>query len=261
LRARALLWRLFGQMQFDVWMTFAVVGHLMSMNYQRALIVGAGSGLGAALARVFTRAGLTVGIAARDAAKLGRLAAELNVVAHACDAAEPHEVDRLFAAMEATMGGAPDVVVYNASSRIRGPLVEVNRAIVGKALAITAYGGFLVAQAAAQRMTPNAHGAIFFTGASASIKGFANSAPFAMGKFALRGLAQSAARELQPQGIHVAHFVIDGTIRNPEDAADRTAADATLDPDAVAQAYLDVLMQDRSAWSTEMELRPWTEPF
>lgn len=233
----------------------------MSLKYQRALIVGAGSGLGAALARVFSRAGLSVGLAARDSTKLGRLGAELNVVTHTCDAAEPQEVDKLFTAMEAALGGAPDVVVYNASSRIRGPLIEVNRAIVGKALAITAYGGFLVAQAAAQRMVPNAHGAIFFTGASASVKGFANSAPFAMGKFALRGLAQSAARELQPQGIHVAHFVIDGTIRNPKDAADRGGADVTLDSGAVAQAYLDVLMQDRSAWSTEMELRPWTEPF
>jgi NAD(P)-dependent dehydrogenase (short-subunit alcohol dehydrogenase family) len=233
----------------------------MVPKYERALIVGAGSGLSAALARALTGAGLSVGLAARDVAKLAPLAAELNAVAYACDAAQPREVDRLFDAMETALGGAPDVVVYNASARIRGPLIEVNRTMVATALAITAYGGFLVAQAAAQRMLPRAHGAIFFTGASASVQGYANSAPFAMGKFALRGLAQSIARELQPQGIHVAHFVIDGAIRNPERAEEPAIPDAMLDPAAIANTYLSVLMQDRSAWSMEVELRPWVERF
>ncbi len=170
----------------------------MVPKYERALIVGAGSGLSAALARAFKGAGLAVGLASRHVERLSPLVAELGAVAHPCDAAQPREVDALFPAMEAALGGAPDVVVYNASARIRGPLIELNPTVVGKSLAITAYGGFLVAQAAAQRMLPNGHGAIFFTGASASVKGYAGSAPFAMGKFALRGLAQSIARELQP---------------------------------------------------------------
>jgi NAD(P)-dependent dehydrogenase (short-subunit alcohol dehydrogenase family) len=233
----------------------------MPQKYQRALIVGAGPGLGAALARTFKGAGLAVGLAARDAEKLAPLAAELGAATHSCDAEQPGEVDALFTAMEAALGGAPDVVVYNASARIRGPLIELNRTMVGKALGITAYGGFLVAQAAAQRMLPNGRGAIFFTGASASVKGYANSAPFAMGKFALRGLAQSIARELQPQGIHVAHFVIDGAISSPDRAEDAEHPDSRLDPAAIARTYLDVLMQDRSAWSTEVELRPWLERF
>jgi len=107
-------------------------------------------------------------------------------------------------------------------------------------------------------MLPHQHGAILFTGASASIKGYAQSAPFAMGKFALRGLAQSMARELSPKGIHVAHFVIDGMIR-PRDRAN--PEDAMLDPDAIAQTYLSVLRQPRSAWTWEVELRPWVERF
>jgi NAD(P)-dependent dehydrogenase (short-subunit alcohol dehydrogenase family) len=231
-------------------------------TYERALIVGAGSGLSAAVARAFHGAGLKIGLAARNTDKLCPLAAELNAAAHSCNVAEPAEVDALFAAMASTMGGPPDVVVYNASGRVRGPLIELDRAAVAQSLSVTAYGGFLVAQAAAQFMLPNRHGAIFFTGASASVKGYPGSAPFAMGKFALRGLAQSMARELQPQGIHIAHFVIDGGIRSaartdPADAPD----DSLLDPAAIAQSYLHVLQQDRSAWSWELELRPWVERF
>ncbi len=126
---------------------------------------------------------------------------------------------------------------------------------------MTAFGGFLVAQEAARRMLPKATGAILFTGASASVKGYAQSAPFAMGKFALRGLAQSMARELSPQGIHVAHVVVDGGIRSAHrpEAADRP--DATLDPDAIAASYLHLLQQPRSAWSWEIEVRPWGEKF
>jgi NAD(P)-dependent dehydrogenase (short-subunit alcohol dehydrogenase family) len=126
---------------------------------------------------------------------------------------------------------------------------------------VTAFGGFLVAQEAARRMLPHRHGAILFTGASASLKGYAQSAPFAMGKFALRGLAQSMARELSPQGIHVAHVVIDGGIRSArrQEPADRP--DSMLDPDAIAATYLHLLQQPRSAWTWEIEVRPWTESF
>ena len=155
----------------------------------------------------------------------------------------------------------PDVVVYNASYRTRGPLVELDPAEVAKAIEITAFGAFLVAQAAVKRMLPRGHGAILFTGASASVKGYAQSASFAMGKFALRGLAQSMARELHPQGIHVAHFVIDGGIKSARRPADPDKPDALLDPDAIAASYLAVLQQPRSAWTHELELRPWVEKF
>lgn len=233
----------------------------MTPSYRSALIVGVGDGLSASLARAFTQAGMKVGLSARRIDKLAGLAAELGAATHACDASEPAAVAGLFAAMDEALGGAPEVVVYNPSARVRGPLVELDPAEVERALAVTAFGAFLVAQQAVKRMLPNRHGAVLFTGASAGVKGYARSAPFAMGKFALRGLAQSMARELQPQGIHVAHFVIDGGIRTTsrEEPADRP--DSMLDPDAIARTYLDVLRQDRSAWSWEVELRPWTETF
>jgi len=228
--------------------------------YTTALIVGAGQGLSASLARLFAREGLAVAIAARDAAKLAPLCAETGARAFACDAQDEDQVARLFADVERDVG-EPDVVVYNPSARARGPFVELAPADVQRALQVTAFGGFLVAQAAAKRMLPKRHGAILFTGASASVKGYAQSAPFAMGKFALRGLAQSLARELSPQGIHVAHFVIDGGIRSAGRPEDPERPDALLDPDAIAQSYVDVLRQPRSAWTWEIELRPWVERF
>jgi NAD(P)-dependent dehydrogenase (short-subunit alcohol dehydrogenase family) len=132
---------------------------------------------------------------------------------------------------------------------------------VERALMVSAYGGFLVAREAAARMLPKKHGAILFTGASASVKGYPLSAPFAMGKFALRGLAQSMARELAPQGIHIGHFVIDGGIRNPGRTEPPDRPDSMLDPDAIAASYLHLLQQPRSAWAWEIELRPWVERF
>src|SRR5207248_7391705 len=169
-------------------------------------------------------------------------------------------VERLFGLVEREIG-VPDVVVYNASGRERGPFVDLVPADVAQAIAVSAFGGFLVAQQAATRMLPNKHGAILFTGASASIKGYPQSAPFAMAKFALRGLAQSMARELSPQGIHVAHFVIDGVIRNPGRTEPPDRPHSMLDPDAIAQSYLHVLRQPKSAWTWEIELRPWVEKF
>ncbi len=230
-------------------------------TYQRALIVGAGDGLSASLARALAAAGLKVGLAARNVDKLQPLIAETGAVAHPCDVTQPDQVDALFVHMDRDLGGSPDVVVFNPSARVRGPFVELDREGVANALNVTAYGGFLVAQAAAKRMVPNQHGAILFTGASASVKGYPQSAPFAMGKFALRGMAESIARELQPHGIHVAHFVIDGAIRNPGRTEPPDAPDSMLDPDAIARTYLHVLHQDRSAWTFEVALRPWVEKF
>jgi NAD(P)-dependent dehydrogenase (short-subunit alcohol dehydrogenase family) len=229
-------------------------------SYNTALIVGAGFGLSASLARVFAKTGLKVALAARSVSKLDAVARETGAATFACDAVDRDQVVALFDAMTDKVGAA-DVVVYNASSRARGPLVELDPPEVEKALAVTAFGGFLVAQEAARRMLPQHHGAILFTGASASVKGYAQSAPFAMGKFALRGLAQSMARELAPQGIHVAHFVIDGGIRSDRRAESADRPDSLLDPDAIAATYLHVLQQPRSAWTWEVELRPWVEKF
>ena len=229
-------------------------------TYRSALIVGAGSGLSASLARTFTGVGMKVVLAARNVAKLEPLARSTGARAVACDASKRDEVARLFASL-ADQPDEPDVVVYNASYRQRGPLLDLDPGEVEKSLIVSAYGGFLVAQEAVRRMLPHRHGAILFTGASASVKGYAQSAPFAMGKFALRGLAQSMARELSPQGIHVAHFVIDGGIRSERRPASAEAPDSLLDPDAIATTYLHVLQQARSAWTWEMELRPWVEKF
>ena len=229
-------------------------------SYKTALIVGAGEGLSASLARLFARENIKVALAAPKIEKLGALCQETGGRAYACNAAEADDVERLFGLVEREIG-APDLVVYNAGARARGPLVDLVPAEVERAIMSGAFGGFLVAQQAAKRMLPNRRGAILFTGASASVKGYPQSAPFAMGKFALRGLAQCLARELSPQGIHVAHFVIDGGIRSASRAEPSDQPDSMLDPAAIAQSYWSVLQQPRSAWTWEMELRPWVEKF
>ena len=229
-------------------------------SYRSALIVGTGPGLSASLARLFAKHGLAVAVAARQTDKLAALGKETGASIHKCNAADPADVAALFKAIE-TKGEAPDVVVYNASARTRGPLVELAPEDVKRALDVSAFGAFLVSQQAAQRMLPKAHGAILLTGATAGVKGFALSSTFAMGKFALRGLAQSMARELSPKGIHVAHFVIDGGIRSDARPVSADNPDSLLDPDAIAETYWAVLQQHRSAWSWEVEVRPWVEKF
>jgi NAD(P)-dependent dehydrogenase (short-subunit alcohol dehydrogenase family) len=229
-------------------------------TFHSALIVGTGPGLSASLARLFARNGLRVAVAARQTDKLAGLAKETGATVHACNAADPKEVAGLFDDLDAA-GRTPDVVVYNASNRVRGPLVDLAPDDVRRAIEISAFGAFLVSQQAARRMLPKSHGAIFLTGATAGVKGFALSATFAMGKFALRGLAQSMARELSPKGIHVAHFVIDGGIRAAARPVPANDPDSLLDPDAIAETYWATLQQHRSAWSWEIEVRPWVEKF
>ena len=228
--------------------------------YRRALIVGAGPGLGASLARAFAgECAMRVAVAARRYESLEAIAAETGAAPFVADASNPADVEALFEAATLALGGAPDVVVYNASQRVRGAFVDVDAEAVARAVDVTAIAAFRVAQQAVRRMLPHRHGAVLLTGASAGVKGYAQSAAFAMGKFALRGLAQSMARELSPQGIHVAHVVVDGAIRPvgvPDDGQD-----AQLDPDAIAATYVHLLAQPRSAWSWEIEVRPWAERF
>lgn len=228
--------------------------------YSTALIVGAGPGLSASVARALSGVGVKVGLAARNTAKLQPLAAETGAKLFTVEVSDPNSVADLFVRADADLG-EPDIVLFNASARARGRLAELDPEQVRKAIEVSAFGGFLVTQQAARRMTPRGHGAILLTGATASVKGFPLSSAFAMGKFALRGLAQSAARELGPQGVHVAHFVVDGGIRSATrpDPADRP--DSLLDPDGVAHTYLSVLRQPRNAWSWEVDLRPWVEAF
>ena len=225
-----------------------------------ALIVGVGDGISASFARLLAQDGMKVGLAARRPEKLEALRAEIDGLAFRCDVTDASAVERLFAEADAKLG-ALDVVHYNPSYRVQGPLIELDPEEVKKTLIVSAWGGFLVAQQAARRMLRQGRGAILFTGASASVKGYARSAPFAMGKFALRGLAQSLARELAPKNIHVAHFVIDGGVRSAGRPEPAERPDSMLDPDAIAKSYLAVLKQPRSAWSWEIELRPWVETF
>ena len=227
-----------------------------------AVIVGAGSGLSAALARRFAKEGFRVALAARDTAKLAALAAETAAKTYICDVSQAADVDQLFGAVQSDFG-TPEVAIFNAARRARGPIQDLDPEEVKAAILTTAFGGFLVGRAAAKQMVGAGRGTIFFTGASAGVKGFPQSAPFAMGKFGLRGLAQSMARELQPQNIHVVHVVVDGGIMNPERGrmGNERGPDGFLDPNAIADTYFHLHSQHRSAWSWEIEVRPWVEKF
>lgn len=228
-----------------------------------ALIVGVGSGLSASLARLLRARGYRLILAARDTAKIRALGDETGADLRTCDASRPEQVKSLFAAID----GALRVAIYNPSARQRGPIADLDPEAVRRAIEVTAFGAFLVGQAASrmmldQGMEKGVRGTVLFTGASAGEKGFANSASFAMGKFAQRGLAQSMARELHPKGIHVAWINIDGAIRNPgrkDEPSD--SPDSMLDPDAIASTYLSLIDQDRSAWTNEIAIRPWVERF
>jgi NAD(P)-dependent dehydrogenase (short-subunit alcohol dehydrogenase family) len=227
-----------------------------------ALIVGAGEGLSASLARLCASQGMDVALAARNPGKLDDLCKETGATAYACDVIDGASVDALYEAVVAEKG-VPNLVVYNPSARARGPITDLDREEVKNAVLITCYGGFVVAQKAAELMLKRGSGSILFTGASASVKGYPNSSSFAIGKFGLRGLAQSMARELHPQNIHIGHFVIDGGIvkKSGDDRAAARGDDGMLDPDAIAESYLQFHRQHRSAWAWELEVRPWVEKF
>lgn len=227
------------------------------MSDKTVLIIGAGAGLSASLARIFAGNGYAVALAARNAGKLSDLATETGARTYTCDAASPTDMAALFASVDRDLG-EPTVAIYNPSARVRGPVHETDPDKVRDALLVTGYGAYLMAQEAVKRMLPKNSGTLLFTGASAGVKGFANSSSFAMGKFALRGLAQALARELHPQGVHVGHFVIDGGIASSYGTKED---DSTLSPDAIAETYWQFVNQHRSAWAWEVELRPWVEKF
>jgi NAD(P)-dependent dehydrogenase (short-subunit alcohol dehydrogenase family) len=233
------------------------------MDQGTAVIIGAGSGLSASLARQLHQRGHDLVLAARDTDKLADLAAETSARTVAMDGSDPAAVEALFANLDSALR----VAIYNPSARSRAPITELDPEDVRRAIEVTAFGSFLMGQAAARIMldqptTEGRKGTILFTGASAGVKGFAQSATIAMGKFAQRGLAQSMARELHPKGIHVTWVNIDGGISNtarPERTDDGT--DRMLDPDAVAATYMQLIDQHRSAWSSEITVRPWVETF
>jgi NAD(P)-dependent dehydrogenase (short-subunit alcohol dehydrogenase family) len=231
------------------------------MTTEVAVIAGVGPGLGAALARVFSREGFKLVLAARNVSKLDGLAAETGAAVVATDVSDAASVENLFNVVDGI--GPLSLAIFNAAGRVRGGIADLNPEDVKKTLLVGAYGGFLFGQQATRRLQAGGAGSILFTGATASIKGFANSAGFAMPKFGLRGLAQSMARELAPKNIHVAHFIIDGGIASsdPMRPADSTPPDRWLSPDAIAETYLAIHRQHRSAWTWEMELRPWVENF
>ena len=225
------------------------------------LIVGVGLGLSFSLARLFHKEGMRISMASRNLDKLKDIRSEIAANVYKCDASEIKDVQNLFNSLDASTG-TPDLVIYNPSARVRGPVGNLDPIAVKKALDITCFGAFLVAQEATKRMRKAGKGSIFFTGATAGVKGFANSSVFAMGKFGLRGLAQSMARELHPQNIHIGHFVIDGGIAGSKFFGDNeNSNNSMLDPDEIAKTYLSFYNQDKSAWSWEIEVRPWVEKF
>lgn len=226
-----------------------------------ALIVGAGSGLSSSLALRCANLGMNVALAARNIEKLEELSVQTRATLHKCDASKIEDVSRLFKDLDEKIG-IPELVIYNPSARLRGAIEALDPEKTKEALAVTCFGAFLVAQQAAKRMLKRGSGSIFFTGASAGVKGFANSSVFAMGKFGLRGLAQALARELHPKNIHIGHFVIDGGIKSNERLDRKGNGDYDmLDPDEIAKTYLQFHEQNKSSWAWEVELRPWVESF
>ena len=225
------------------------------MTQKAVLIVGAGSGLSASLARAFSSKGMKVVLAARNIDKLESLKKEIDALVFKCDSTENKSVQNLFLQTDSIIG-TPEIVIYNPSLRIVKPFIEYDPDEMLQSIKVNSYGAFLVAHESVKRMLKIGKGNIFFTGSSASVKGFAKSASFAMGKFGLRGLAQSLARELHPQNIHIGHFVIDGGI-----GKEQVGNYQMIHPDEIAKQYLNFYLQDKKAWSWEIEIRTNTEKF
>jgi len=225
------------------------------MTQKAVLIVGAGSGLSASLARAFNSKGMKILLAARNIDKLDSLKKEIDALVFKCDSTENKSVQNLFLQTDSIIG-TPEIVIYNPSLRIVKPFIEYDPDEMLQSIKVNSYGAFLVAHESVKRMLKIGKGNIFFTGSSASVKGFAKSASFAMGKFGLRGLAQSLARELHPQNIHIGHFVIDGGI-----GKEPVGNYQMIHPDEIAKQYLNFYLQDKKAWSWEIEIRTNTEKF
>ena len=225
------------------------------MTQKAVLIVGAGSGLSASLARAFNSKGMKIVLAARNIDKLDSLKKEIDALVFKCDSTENKSVQNLFLQTDSIVG-TPEIVIYNPSLRIVKPFIEYDPDEMLQSIKVNSYGAFLVAHESVKRMLKIGKGNIFFTGSSASVKGFAKSASFAMGKFGLRGLAQSLARELHPQNIHIGHFVIDGGI-----GKEPVGNYQMIHPDEIAKQYLNFYLQDKKAWSWEIEIRTNTEKF
>ena len=225
------------------------------MTQKAVLIVGAGSGLSASLARAFNSKGMKIVLAARNIDKLDSLKKEIDALVFKCDSTENKSVQNLFLQTDSIIG-TPEIVIYNPSLRIVKPFIEYDPDEMLQSIKVNSYGAFLVAHESVKRMLKIGKGNIFFTGSSASVKGFAKSASFAMGKFGLRGLAQSLARELHPHNIHIGHFVIDGGI-----GKEPVGNYQMIHPDEIAKQYLNFYLQDKKAWSWEIEIRTNTEKF
>ena len=225
------------------------------MTQKAVLIVGAGSGLSASLARAFNSKGMKIVLAARNIDKLDSLKKEIDALVFKCDSTENKSVQNLFLQTDSIIG-TPEIVIYNPSLRIVKPFIEYDPDEMLQSIKVNSYGAFLVAHESVKRILKIGKGNIFFTGSSASVKGFAKSASFAMGKFGLRGLAQSLARELHPQNIHIGHFVIDGGI-----GKEPVGNYQMIHPDEIAKQYLNFYLQDKKAWSWEIEIRTNTEKF
>jgi NAD(P)-dependent dehydrogenase (short-subunit alcohol dehydrogenase family) len=233
------------------------------MNTETAVIAGAGPGLGRALAKRFAREGCPVALLARDAKRLDQLAKELGAALPIpTDLTDAKSVAGAFERIDAELG-SPHCVIFNAGAFRPGRILDLSPSDFEQCWRVGCWAGFLVGQEAARRMVDRGAGSILFTGATASLRGSAGFANLASPKFALRALAQSMARELGPRGVHVAHVVIDGQIRSPryEALVQERGPDSLLEPGAIADAYWHLHRQPRSAWTHELDLRPWVEKF
>ena len=230
------------------------------------LVAGAGAGLGKSVAKRFAREGYAVALAARNAERLSNLASEIGAAAFPADLTDEAEVGKLFRDVEGRLGPI-EAVAFIAATRVQGPIAELSAADFERVWRQSCFSGFLVGREAARTMLPRGSGSVIFTGASGSTRGRAHFAAFAAAKGGLRFVAQSMARELGPQGIHVATVLIDGAIdsermrREHRSRMEALGADGALHPDAIAETFWQIHSQQRSAWTHEVDLRPWKEAF